>query len=156
MRKPWCAVSAGDKLYVLVYSQYLMWFDKIDVPEMFTAHVESVEKSDHRLNKDQLISCECVRDDTGDKFKIYINGYFPSMRSVEIDGCYYEMNTSSSFLASYKTHDSDDKCRVVAFDKDLYDACVTSLRNKARTQAKKKISVIKEQLKIIDKTLRVK
>ena len=151
INKQWREVAAGDLLYVVTHSQYLLMFNKIDFPEMFTAHVESVEKSDGPRG---LIECVCVRDDNTQKFKIYINGYFPSMMSAEINGVFYEMNKSKSYLASFKMFDSDDMCRVAAFDKELYNAYIISVRDKAREKAKQKISIIKEQLKIINQNLK--
>ena len=155
MIKRWRDASKGDLLYVVVHSKYLMMFShKIDVPEMFTARIEDIEISD-RTNKEPHITCSCIRNDSAKQFKIYLNGFLPSMRSVEFNGTFYETNKSDSLIASYTEFDSEDVYRVVFLDKDLFNSYILSLREKSKENAKQKIGVIKEQLKIINQNLKL-
>ena len=154
-KNKWREVSIGDKLYVLTYPQFMLTFSNVGVPEVFTAHVESIygEETDHKNGT--LVSYFCRRDDTDETFTININGILTKYRTVEIDDEKYQANQSDNIIAYFKNFDGDDSERFATMNVEFFKKFINYIKERAHQNAKKKMTIIREQLKMINLNLKI-
>ena len=154
-KNKWRDVSIGDKLYVLTYPQFMLTFRNVGVPEVFTAHVESIDGEETDHNNGTLVTYFCRRDDTDETFRININGVLTRYRTVEIDGEKYQANQSDNIIAYFKNFDGDDYERFAMMNVEFFKKFINYIKLRAQQNAKKKMTVIREQLKMLNLNLKV-
>ena len=154
-KNKWREVSIGDKLYVLAYPKFMLTFNNVGVPEVFTAHVESIDGEETDHNNGTLVIYFCRRDDTDETFRININGVLTRHRTVEIDGEKYQANQSDNIIAYFKNFDGDDYERFATMNVEFFKKFINFIKVRAQQNAKKKMTIIREQLKMLNLNLKI-
>ena len=156
MKDKWRDVVVGDIVYVWEYSWRMLTFNEIEVPDTYIARVDGIEGTTEDFDNNKLVTFYCVRTDNGQKFKLHINGMLTHHRGIDIGGEYLYSNDSDSILAIFHNFESEKTDHYATMNKKMYEDAIKSIRTKADEIAKRHMYIIREQLKIINKNLKIK